>query len=101
VSLVRFQFWPNFFCPKKIGPESKPTVWLSPGYRKEVVKKNIGTKDRLIRLAIALLLFGYAFWQSSWIAFAAGLFTLIESLFSWCILYQILGKSSCPIKPKK
>lgn len=65
------------------------------------MKKNIGTKDRLIRLAVALLLFGYAFWQSSWIAFAAGLFTLIESLFSWCILYQILGKSSCPIKPKK
>ncbi|MBM3192360.1 MAG: DUF2892 domain-containing protein [Chlamydiae bacterium] len=62
------------------------------------MKKNIGTKDRLVRLAIAFLLFGYAFWQSSWIAFAAGCFTLFESLFSWCLLYQLLGKSTRPNK---
>lgn len=63
-----------------------------------MIKKNIGTKDRLIRLAISLLLFAYAYWKSSWIAFGFGLFTLFESLFSWCIYYQIIGKSSCPIK---
>lgn len=68
---------------------------------REGMKKNIGKKDRIIRLVIALLLFGYALWQSSWIAFGAGIFTLLESFFSWCILYQILGKSSCPINKKK
>jgi hypothetical protein len=65
------------------------------------MKKNIGTKDRILRLIIAILLFGYAFWEGSWIAFAAGVFTLLESLFSWCILYQIMGKSTCPIHRKK
>ena len=65
------------------------------------MKKNIGTRDRIIRFVIALFLFAYALWQSSWIAFGAGVFTLLESLFSWCILYQILGKSSCTIKRKK
>jgi hypothetical protein len=64
-------------------------------------KKNIGTKDRVIRLVIAIMLLGYAAWQSSWIALAAGIFTLYEALASWCIMYQILGKSSCPINKKK
>lgn len=59
------------------------------------MKKNIGTKDRLIRLAIAILLLAYAFWQKSYIAGAAGLFTLYEAAASWCVLYQLLGKSSC------
>jgi hypothetical protein len=64
------------------------------------MKKNIGTADRLIRLAIAILLFAYAWWQWSWIALVAALFTLYEALASWCILYQILGKNSCPIEKK-
>lgn len=62
------------------------------------MKKNIGTPDRLIRLSIASILFIYAYVQSSWLAFGFGLFTLFEALFSWCILYQILGKNSCPLK---
>jgi hypothetical protein len=30
VSLVRFQFWPNFF-PEKIGPERRPIIWPPSG----------------------------------------------------------------------
>ncbi len=63
-------------------------------------KKNIGTKDRIVRLIIAIFLLGYAAWQSSYIALAAGIFTLYEALTSWCIMFQMLGKSSCSIKPK-
>ena len=59
------------------------------------MKKNIGTTDRIIRLIIALLLFAYAAWQWSVIGLIFGLFTLYEALASWCILYQILGKTSC------
>jgi hypothetical protein len=62
------------------------------------MKKNIGTPDRLIRLVIGILLLGYAFWKVSWIALILALFTLFESFMSWCILYQILGKNSCPRK---
>lgn len=61
------------------------------------MKKNIGTTDRLIRLAIAILLLALAWWFGSWIMLAASLFVFYEALASWCVLYQILGKSSCPI----
>lgn len=61
------------------------------------MKKNIGLTDRLIRFALSLLFFGLAWWYASWIFLAVALFTLYEAIASWCVLYQILGKSSCPI----
>ncbi len=60
------------------------------------MRKNIGTPDRLFRLAIAIALFGLAYYKASWILAAAGLFVLYESLAGWCILYYFLGKNSCP-----
>lgn len=60
------------------------------------MKKNIGTGDRIMRFILGLLLLLFAWWQSSWIAFGLALFTFYEALASWCIFYQILGKSSCP-----
>jgi hypothetical protein len=62
------------------------------------LKKNIGTPGRLFRLAIGVLLLGYAYWHMSWIALILALFTFFEAFMSWCILYQILGKNSCPRK---
>lgn len=59
--------------------------------------RNIGTKDRLIRLAIALLLLVLAWAESSWTALFLGLFTLFEVFSSWCIFYQLIGKNSCPL----
>jgi hypothetical protein len=64
------------------------------------VKKNIGKKDRLLRLAIAILLLVYAIWQRSYIAFAAFLFTMYEVLASWCVLYHFIGKNTCNIRKK-
>lgn len=65
------------------------------------MKKNIGSKDRFIRLGLALILISCSIWKSSWILLLFGIFTLIEVFFSWCILYQLLGKNSCPINRKK
>jgi hypothetical protein len=62
------------------------------------MKKNIGKSDRILRLIVGLLLLGWAYWQMSWILLILGLFTLFEATMSWCILYQILGKNSCPRK---
>ena len=62
------------------------------------MKKNIGKPDRILRLIVGLLLLGWAYWKMSWILLILGLFTLFEAYMSWCILYQILGKSSCPRK---
>ncbi|MFI5343644.1 MAG: DUF2892 domain-containing protein [Chlamydiales bacterium] len=65
------------------------------------MKKNIGTADRVIRLVLAILLLLFAIWQKSWIVGAFSLFTFYEALASWCIFYQLIGKSSCPTKSDK
>lgn len=62
-----------------------------------MLKKNIDTQGRLLRLAIALILLVLALWQKSWILLGFSLFTFIEAIFSWCLFYQIMGKNSCPI----
>lgn len=64
------------------------------------LKKNLNASGRIVRLLIAIALFAYALWKMSWIAFLAALFVLFESIMSWCVIYQLLGKSSCPIKKK-
>lgn len=65
------------------------------------MKRNISNKDRLLRITIALGLLGYAFWQESWLAFAAALFTFFEVYMSWCMFYALIGKNSCPIDRAK
>ncbi len=60
------------------------------------MKKNIDTTGRIIRGTIGISLLGIAYWKMSWIVLLAGAFTLFEALMSWCIFYQMIGKSSCP-----
>lgn len=62
------------------------------------MKKNIGFWDRILRFSIGLALLALAWWWSSWIVLGFALFTFYEALASWCILYQIIGKNSCPLK---
>jgi DUF2892 family protein len=64
-------------------------------------KKNIGKRGRILRFFIALLLLIFAFLEKSWITFFLSLFVFFEALFSWCVLYQLLGKNSCPLETKK
>jgi hypothetical protein len=63
-----------------------------------MLKRNIGSADRLFRLVVALGLFVYAYQKSSWPAYLAGGFVLFEALYGWCVMYQLLGKNSCPLK---
>lgn len=64
------------------------------------MKSNIGNNDRLIRLALAIILIGLAWWASSWILLIVSLFVFYEAFVGWCALYQILGKNSCSIDKK-
>lgn len=60
--------------------------------------KNIGWKDRVFRLVLAIVLFVIAI-TTSWspiLLFFSG-FTLFEAIFSWCGFYAAIGKSSCPL----
>lgn len=62
------------------------------------VHKNIGKKDRLLRLAIGVVLLLWAM-LTTWnpiVIFISG-FCIFEALFSWCGLYAALGKNTCPI----
>ncbi len=60
--------------------------------------QNIGKRDRLIRLALAVALFFFAI-LTTWnplILFFSG-FCLFEAIFSWCGLYTALSKNTCPV----
>jgi hypothetical protein len=63
-----------------------------------MMKKNIGTADRVLRFIIGLILLAFGIWQNSWLAIACALFTFYEAFASWCIFYQFIGKDTCPVK---
>ncbi len=60
--------------------------------------KNIGTTDRWLRFAIAVILLLWAI-ATTWnplIIFFSG-FALFEAIFSWCGFYAAIGKNTCPL----
>lgn len=61
-------------------------------------RKNIGKRDRLIRLAIgaALLLLAITTDWNMVLIFFSG-FAMFEAAFSWCGFYAALGKNTCSI----
>jgi len=67
------------------------------------MKKNIGTPDRITRLAIGVILLVIAFvvvtviWLKVVVIILA-LFTFYEALSSWCLFYQLIGKNTCPVE---
>ncbi len=64
------------------------------------MNRNMGTTDRVIRLILAVFLLAYAYSQGSWLAFGGSLFTFYEASASWCVLYQLIGKNTCPLSKK-
>ncbi|MDH3265029.1 MAG: DUF2892 domain-containing protein [Paracoccaceae bacterium] len=66
-----------------------------------MLKKNVGTIDRAIRIVLGLALLAgfFAFPEASfrW-AFLIGIVFLVTGLVSSCPIYRILGLSTCPIK---
>ena len=61
--------------------------------------KNIGNKDKLVRIGFGIILLLIAI-STSWsptLLFVSG-FCFFEALFSWCGLYAALGQSTCPIE---
>lgn len=62
-----------------------------------MLKKNLDRSGRIFRFVIATLLLIFAIWQKSWVILMISLFVFFEAFMSWCVMYQLLGKSSCPI----
>ena len=66
------------------------------------MKPNIGTKDRIARLVIGVVLISLALINKSTFMALGGLLSIYEALSSWCVFYQLLGRNTCPLKnPKK
>jgi len=62
--------------------------------------KNLGSIDRVIRISIGLLLVLFGLYSGSGMAILGGIFTLYEGFASWCVVYQLFGINTCPVKKK-
>ncbi len=66
-----------------------------------MLKKNVGTTDRVIRIVLGLaLLAGFFLFPEApyrW-AFLIGIVPLSTAILSSCPLYTIFGLSTCPVK---
>ena len=61
------------------------------------MKKNIGKIDRLLRLVIGVVLIIISIVSRSPVLAIFGIFSIYESLASWCVFYQLLGRNTCSI----
>jgi multidrug efflux pump subunit AcrB len=55
------------------------------------MEKNIGTKDKNIRLGAGAVLLILSFFMHSWVAAVIGLVLIATALTGSCLLYQVLG----------
>jgi hypothetical protein len=67
------------------------------------MKKNIGTFDRIIRLGLGIILLAVALVvvNALWfkiVLIILAVFSFYQALTSWCLLYQLMGKNTCPIE---
>ncbi|WP_204114118.1 YgaP family membrane protein [Shimia biformata] len=64
-----------------------------------MLKKNVGTIDRILRIILGIaLLVAYAMTGSLWLLI--GIVPLVSGLMSSCMFYSILGLSTCPVKTR-
>ena len=61
------------------------------------MKTNEGNTDRIIRIALAVVIFGLGLAAQSWLGLI-GFIPLLTGLVGWCPLYSIFGLSTCPAK---
>ncbi len=107
--------------PKKLSWEVPGYIWrdLSEYERKKVytstlplpysgilksMKRNIGQKDRWARAILALILALVTFLKLSGVWMIIGglisVFIMYQAVSGWCLLYQLMGKNTCPIDSK-
>ncbi|MFA6570524.1 MAG: DUF2892 domain-containing protein [Bacteroidota bacterium] len=63
------------------------------------MNKNIGTTDRIIRIALCVIIAGLGIYYHSWWGLLAVL-PLGTASISFCPVYRIFGISTCKTKPQ-
>ncbi len=63
------------------------------------LKKNEGTIDRIIRVVAGLALVALGMQYATVWLWVVGLVVLATGAIGWCGIYQVLGFSTCKVKP--
>jgi hypothetical protein len=61
-------------------------------------KKNLNTSGRVIRLAVSATLLAFGIYTGSKWLLALSLFTFLEFLFSFCVVFALFGINQCKVK---
>jgi len=61
---------------------------------------NVGTFDRILRIAVGLLLISLAFTGTLGLWAYIGIVPLLTGLFRFCPAYRLFGFSSCPMNER-
>jgi hypothetical protein len=60
------------------------------------MKRNVGGYDQLIRIILAMAIMSVGFYNPSyWWTFIVGVIILMTAIGSLCLLYSVLGISTC------
>ena len=64
------------------------------------MKANVGSIDRLFRVALGLVLLGLTFAGTIGVWGWIGVVPVLTAALGFCPLYTVLGFSTCPVKAK-
>ena len=64
-----------------------------------MIKENIGSIDRAIRIVTGIVLIGVGAWYLSWWAMIVGMVMILTGIMSSCPLYSLLRISTTPKEP--
>jgi hypothetical protein len=64
------------------------------------MKKNVGGIDRIVRIALGLVLIGLAATNTVGVWGWIGIVPLVTGLVGWCPPYALLGWNTCSMKNK-
>jgi len=62
------------------------------------MEKNVGEKDKKIRLIVGTVLIILALVWKCWICLIVGLILIVTGILQKCWLYKLMGKNTCEVK---
>jgi hypothetical protein len=64
------------------------------------MKKNVGKVDKIIRIIVGIVILLIGIVAGSWWGII-GILPIITAIIGWCPPYQLLGISTCKVKPSE
>jgi len=67
----------------------------------KVMKANVGGVDRIMRIAVGLVLIGLTLAGQIGVWGWIGVVPLLTGIFKFCLVYELFGMNTCPIQKQK